>query len=99
MGNCPPAPPKWAQQRYSPAEVGNAYTEIACRRLSRSLLKEALDLGHCRPVSVRDTNNTTCGYANLTQAKRSGNLRSVLLSAASLGICTVKDLIPENASP
>ncbi len=84
---------------YSPAEVGNAYTEIACRRLSRSLLKEALDLGHCRPVSVRDTNNTTCGYANLTQAKRSGNLRSVLLSAASLGICTVKDLIPKMHRP
>ncbi len=80
---------------YSPIEVGNAYTEIACRRLSRSLLKEALDLGHCRPVSVRNTSNTICGYANLTQAKRSGNLRSVIISAASLGICTLKDLTPK----
>lgn len=35
-------------------DLGSAYTEVACRRLTRAFLKEALDLGHCRPVSVRE---------------------------------------------
>lgn len=41
------------------AEVGNAYTEIACRRLSRAFLKEALDLGCSRPVFVRGAAKAT----------------------------------------
>lgn len=68
---------------YSCHEVGNAYTELACRRLSRACLKEALDLGHCRPVAVRNTDKTTYGYVDLRRAQRAQQVQSVLHGAAT----------------
>lgn len=77
---------------HSAQELGNGYTEIACRRLTRAALKEAVDLGHCRPVSVRDTDNTACGYANLVSAKRQGVKKLILKSTLALGVCKLMDL-------
>lgn len=77
---------------HSAQELGNGYTEVACRRLTRAFLKEAVDLGHCRPVSVRDTNNTACGYANLASAKRQGRKGRILKSTLALGVCKLMDL-------
>lgn len=68
---------------YSCHEVGNAYTEIACRRLTRALLKDALDLGHCRPVAVRNTDKTTYGYVDLRRAQRVQQMQSTLTNAAT----------------
>lgn len=67
---------------YSCHEVGNAYTEMACRRLSRACLKEALDLGHCRSVAVRNTDKTTYGYVDLRRAQRAHQVQSALSGAA-----------------
>lgn len=77
---------------HSAQELGNGYTEIACRRLTRASLKEAVDLGHCRPISVRDTDNTVCGYATLASARRQGGKKLILKSTLALGICKLMDL-------
>lgn len=73
-------------------EVGNAYTELSCPRLSRALLKEALDLGRCRPVYVRSATQTACGYSALEFAKRGGSARQILKCTAMLGLCRLADL-------
>ncbi len=77
---------------HSAQELGNGYTEIACPRLTRAALKDAVDLGHCRPVCVRNTNNTDCGYAVLASARRQGGKKLILKSALALGVCKVMDL-------
>lgn len=74
---------------HSPQELGNAYTEIACRRLSRAFLKDALDLGHCRPVFVRDTKrplfSPRSSKAAVRSAPRKKNTGSLLRRAAVSG--------------
>lgn len=77
---------------YSALEVGNAYTELACPRLSRQFLKEALDLGHCRPVLVQATSQVCCGYSDLALAKRIGNAKQIAKCVAMLGVCRLMDL-------
>ena len=78
---------------HSAQELGNGYTAIACHRLSRAQLKEAVDLGHCRPVSVRNTDNTACGYARLDNARRQGAAPQIILkSALALSLCKLMDL-------
>ena len=78
---------------HSAQEVGNAYTEIACQRLTRAFLKEAMDLGHCRPVSVRDTSHTCCGFVDLANARRLGSKAMIVRSTARLGLCKLHDLL------
>ena len=78
----------------SALEVGNAYTEIACRSLSRSDLKEALDLGRCRPVSVRPTGGVARGHTEILHAKKEGNMKQVVLSTVSLGVSQLRDMLP-----
>lgn len=67
-------------------DLGSAYTEVACRRLTRAFLKEALDLGHCRPISVREAVPTR--RKSPKKAKHSGRANPVkgaaVLSAAKL---------------
>lgn len=67
-------------------ELGNAYTEISCRRRRLPLLKEALALGHCRPVAVRYTTKTSWSYVQYEKAKRRGRIGDALLGAAAMGI-------------
>ena len=72
---------------HSPLELGNAYTEIACRRLNRASLKDALDLGHCRPIFVRDTKVSRLSARrgkerSAAQEKKSGLLGRAALSGA-----------------
>ena len=77
---------------HSAQELGNGYTEIACPRLTRAALKDAVDLGHCRPVCVRNTNNTDCGYTVLANARRLGGKKLILKSTLALGVCKMMDL-------
>ena len=77
---------------HSAQELGNGYTEIACPRLTRAFLKEALDLGYCRAIGVRDTDNTACGYADLANAKRQGIKKQIIKSTLALGMCKLMDL-------
>lgn len=73
-------------------EVGNAYTELSCPRLSLPFLKEALDLGRCRPVFVRPASQLDCGYSELEFAKRRGSARQIAKCLAMLGLCRLADL-------
>lgn len=77
---------------YSVQELGNAYTEISCPCLTRVCLKEALDLGHCRPILIRETSQMTCGYTDLTRARRQGKKLQIAKNTAKLGFCKLSDV-------
>lgn len=74
-------------------ELGNAYTEISCRRRRLPFLKEALALGHCRPVAVRYTTKSTRSYVQYEKAKRRGRVGGVLVGAAAMGIYGVLEFL------
>ncbi len=57
-------------------EVGNAYTEIQCKALTRSALKEAILRGDCKAVLVRNTPHRLVGLSQLARRKRFGGLRN-----------------------
>lgn len=54
-----PAPPRGRRNARSPRELGTVYTESPAPAGSRAFLKEALDLGRCRPVLRPPRNHAT----------------------------------------
>ena len=81
----------------SPRELGTVYTEISCPRLSRAFLKEALDLGRCRPVCVRP--ETTPQSRRPSPARAGKTAASVVKSVAVLGLCRLGGLLPLPRQP
>ena len=81
----------------SPRELGTVYTEISCPRLSRAFLKEALDLGRCRPVCVRP--ETTPQSRRPSPARAGKTAASVVKSVAGLGLCRLGGLLPLPRQP
>ena len=81
----------------SPRELGTVYPEISCPRLSRAFLKEALDLGRCRPVCVRP--ETTPQNRRPSPARAGKTAASVVKSVAVLGLCRLGGWLPLPRQP
>lgn len=82
---------------YTPRELGTVYTEISCPRLSRAFLKEALDLGRCRPVCARAA---AASPARRPSSARTGKTAaSVVKGAAVLGLFRLGGLLPSPKRP
>ena len=67
----------------TPQDLGCAYTEISCAQLTHAALKEAVDLGRCRPVAVRDAAPEP--RRRKKREKKSGGPSALTRGAAVLG--------------
>ena len=97
VGHGAPAPPRGRQQCPLPPRAGYGLHGDLLPRLSRAFLKEALDLGRCRPVCVRP--ETTPQSRRPSPARAGKTAASVVKSVAVLGLCRLGGLLPLPRQP
>lgn len=77
---------------HSPAEVGNAYTEIDCKALTLDAVKQAILEGNCKAILQKNTPHRMIGLSQLTRRRNMGGFKNLLIGILYLVKCVLKDI-------